>query len=93
MKFSFVDLSGSRIRGECKEMQPSPLAKGGALENAIKNDVALEAVLGEFDFYEMIDDDHLELWTKFAIDHENNVLHSDKLPDFVQIGRGWKILE
>lgn len=92
MKFQFADLSGSKIRGECKELH-SPLRDGGALQKAVENDTALEAVLGEFSFFEMIDPDQLELWTKFAIDNENNVFHSEKLPDFVQIGRDWKILE
>lgn len=92
MKFQFADLSGSKIRGECKQLN-SPLRDSGKLQQTIEKDPSLEAVLGEFDFYEMIDPDNLELWTKFAVDHENNVLHSEKLPDFVQIGRDWKILE
>ena len=90
MKFSFADLSGSKIRGECNEV--SPLAEGGTLRQAIGNDIALEAVLGEFSFYEMINSDAFEQWTKFAVDNENNVFQSEKLPDFVQIGRDWKEL-
>ncbi|AXQ21757.1 hypothetical protein BEN71_06620 [Acinetobacter wuhouensis] len=93
MKFSFFDLSGSKIKGECILVEPSPLAKGGALHDLVANDTALEAALGEFTFYEMIDPDQIELWTKFAVDQENNVMQSDKLPNFVQIGRDWKLLD
>jgi len=91
MKFSFTDLSGSKIRGECNQISPSH--NGSVLQKIIENDTALEAVLGEFNFYEMLDPDNLELWTKFAVDNENNVFQSDKLPDFVQIGRDWNILD
>ncbi len=92
MKFSFIGLTGSKIEGECYLVEHSPLENGGMLHELIANDVALEAVLGEFTFFEMINPDHNELYTKFAIDNENNVFQSDKLPDFVQIGKDWNTL-
>ena len=92
MKFSFIDLDGKTIKGECERLTNTPLNAGGVLEEAIKNSTALEAVLGEFDFYQIISSESTAPVLRFAVDNENNVFHSDKLPDFVQIGSDWKEL-
>ncbi|SPL70363.1 hypothetical protein [Acinetobacter stercoris] len=90
MKFSFIDLSGNTISGECEEIINSPLASDSSLRAAIENSIALEGVLGEFSFYQKTSSDQPLSVSRFAVDNENNVFHSNQLPDFVQIGTKWK---
>lgn len=92
MKFSFINLDGKELNGECKAIQISELDPNHALKKVIANSTALSAVLGEFSFFENINSNGELIASGFAVDNENNVFHSDKLPDFVQIGSHWKVI-
>ncbi len=93
MKFSFVDLDGKTFNGECTLITHDSLSENDPLKIAIKNSTALSGVLGEFNFFKLTHSDQTIPASGFAVDNENNVFHSDKLPDFVQIGTHWKATE
>ena len=90
MKFLFVDLNGQTVTGDCELINNPAQYISKILEANIQNSVALEGVLGEFSFYQKFNAENESSISRFAVDNENNVFHSDKLPDFVQIGRHWK---
>ncbi|WP_151981954.1 hypothetical protein [Acinetobacter guerrae] len=90
MKFSFVDLNGKTVTGECEFIVHSAQYISNALATDIKQSTALDGVLGEFSFYQKLNAEHDNTVSKFAVDNENNVFHSEKLPDFVKIGSNWK---
>ncbi|MCU4350076.1 hypothetical protein [Acinetobacter ursingii] len=90
MKFSFVDLNGHTVTGDCEFIDHPAQSISHALATEIKNSTALDGVLGEFSFYQKSHAENESEVSRFAVDNENNVFHSDKLPDFVQIGSHWK---
>ncbi|WP_151732649.1 hypothetical protein [Acinetobacter ursingii] len=90
MKFSFVDLNGHTVTGDCEFIDHPAQSISHALAADIKNSTALDGVLGEFSFYQKSHAENESEVSRFAVDNENNVFHIDKLPDFVQIGSHWK---
>lgn len=90
MKFSFVAPDGEIITGECEFILNPSQYMSNALATDIKNSTALDGVLGEFSFYQKTGNETENTVSRFAVDNENNVFHSDKLPDFVQIGSHWQ---
>ena len=90
MKFSFVDLNGHAVTGECEFILNPSQYISNSLAAEIKNSTALDGVLGEFSFYQTLGAEHDTSVSRFAVDNENNVFHSDQLPDFVQIGTNWE---
>ena len=54
MKFSFVDLNGHTVTGDCEFIDHPAQSISHALATEIKNSTALDGVLGEFSFIKKV---------------------------------------
>lgn len=90
MHFSFYDLNGHKVTGQCKEFLYSVANTDSSIKKEIQNSTVLEAIIGEMEFYEKLDQSQAIPAHRFAVDNEGNVFDSDHLPDLTALGSQWK---